>query len=132
MHIIVCLDDRNGISFNGRRLSSDRAICQRIIDTAVGNIWMDNRSANLFAGYPVQVDEDFLNKAERSDTCFVESLVFLSYLSRVSSLTIYRWNRLYPSDVKLPHELFTNWRCIFKQDFPGNSHELITEERYIR
>ena len=132
MRVILCLDDRNGLSFNGRRLSSDRAIYQHIVDTAEGSIWMDDSSAKLFDGYLVQIHEDFLREAGENDTCFVESSAFLSHCSRITALSIYRWNRHYPSDDKLPDEFLSNWRCVFKQDFPGNSHEMITEERYER
>lgn len=131
MHVIICLDDRNGLSFNGRRLSSDRTVYRRIADTVEGSLWMNSRSAKLFAGYSVCVDEDFLKNAEQKDSCFVESLEFILQLSHVDSLTIYRWNRHYPSDTKLPEDFLTNWRCVSKSDFTGNSHNVITEERYV-
>ena len=131
MHVKICLDDHGGLSFNGRRLSSDRTVCQRILDTAEGKLWMDSKSAKLFEGNSVCADENFLNKAGQDDSCFVESLEFILQLSRVVSITIYRWNRHYPSDTKLPEDLLSNWRCVSRLDFSGNSHDVITEERYV-
>ena len=74
MHVIICLDARNGVSFNKRRLSSDRVVTQRIIQDADGNVWMNHSSAKLFQEYSVCIDDNFLNLAKEGDTCFVESL----------------------------------------------------------
>ena len=48
MHMVICLDDRNGMLFNGRRLSSDKAVCSRIREKAQGRLWMNAYSAKLF------------------------------------------------------------------------------------
>lgn len=131
MHIIICLDDRNGVSFNKRRLSSDCAVSQRIMHNTEGTIWMCKNSAKLFPEYPICAEDDFLNRANDSDTCFVENLDFLRHLSRVHMITVYRWNRHYPSDVRLPADILANCKLLDVNEFPGNSHEKITEERYI-
>lgn len=132
MHIIICLDDRNGLSFNKRRVSSDRAVCQRILQNTKGQLWMNNASAKLFPDYPVCADDDFLSYADDTDSCFVEDLACLQYLSQIRSITVYRWNRHYPSDVQFPADLLDQWTLTSAYEFPGNSHEMITEERYIR
>lgn len=132
MHFILCLDDRNGMLFNNRRLSSDAVVCQRVFEQHAGSLWMDRCSAKLFADMEVCADEAFLQKAAAGDTCFVESLDFIGHLPQASSITVYRWNRHYPSDVKLPAQLLADWKLCKKTDFPGNSHETITEEVYTR
>lgn len=131
MNIIMCLDDRNGLTFNGRRLSTDRLVYQQITKTAAGNLWMNQKSAELFNNFSVCTDVDFLNRAEFSDSCFVEDLAFIEHMDKVRLITIYRWNRRYPSDVRLPENLLTGWKCISTFDFAGNSHETITEEKYV-
>ncbi len=132
MHIFLCLDDRNGISFNGRRLSSDCVVCQQITETAQGKLWMNSSSAKLFAGYSVCVDEDFLAKAGMADSCFMESTEFMDTMSKVTYITVYRWNRHYPSDVKLSDSVLNGWKLVLRREFSGNSHDVITEERYER
>ena len=132
MHLIMCLDDRNGMLFNRRRLSSDKAVCQRITANTQGKLWMNSYSAKLFADYEICVDEAFLHNAAAGDTCFVESPDFEKFTETIESITIYRWNRTYPSDRKLPAKLLEGWRMIASVDFPGNSHETITEEKYIK
>lgn len=44
-------------------------------------------------------------------------------------LVLYRWNRSYPGDVTFPWPL-TGWKLVETADFPGTSHEKITEEVY--
>lgn len=130
MHIVICLDDRNGILFNKRRLSSDRTVSARILETAAGRLWMSPDSAKLFPDAQLCTAENFLDQAGAGDTCFAESLDFLNCMDKAESVTVYRWNRAYPSDTKLPTEILARWTLIRSTDFPGNSHENITEERY--
>lgn len=132
MQVVICLDERNGVQFNRRRLSSDAALCSRVAAQCTGRLMMNRYSAKLFTGFDICVDDGFLNNALTDDTCFVEDMAFLPYLHQVDTITVYRWNRHYPSDVKFPQQLLAEWKLTQKTDFPGNSHETITEERYIR
>lgn len=132
MHVVICLDERDGISFNNRRLSSDKAVYQRIFAQHSGKLWMNSYSAKLFAEMDVCVNDAFLNHAAAEDTCFVESLDFVDFLPHTVSITVYRWNRHYPSDVKFPQSLLKSWTLKEQKDFAGNSHEIITEERYVK
>ena len=45
---------------------------------------------------------------------------------------LYKWNRKYPSDVKFPKDMLNDFKLEGSTDFEGNSHEKITEERYVR
>ena len=132
MHIVICLDDRNGMMFNKRRLSSDQTVCQRIVQQAAGVLWMSSYSAKLFEQYLIRVDDDFLNKAAAGDTCFVETPDFTEFNDVIQTITVYRWNRSYPADKKLASDYFSQWQLTETIDFPGNSHENITEEKYTK
>ena len=132
MQIVLCLDDRNGIQFNKRRLSSDASLYNRVLENRIGKLWIAPYSAKLFSGKEICIDEKFLEKAEAADTCFVENLDFMNHIEKVTEIKIYRWNRIYPSDIKLPEQALCGWSLIEKTDFPGNSHEMITEEKYVR
>ena len=52
--------------------------------------------------------------------------------NKVQRLIVYRWNRLYPSDVQFPLE-YLSGKCKLESsfDFAGNSHERITREVYV-
>ena len=135
MKLILCVDDRGGMLFGGRRLSRDRAVCQHILNMAGGAaLWMNAYSQKLFSefegnlcvysGDPDQVAADaFL---------FAEDLDIEDLLCKADALILYRWNRVYPSDVVLPLPLSeAKWKLVTAEDFPGNSHEKITCEVYI-
>lgn len=134
MTLIVCLDDRNGLLFLGRRLSADRRVRENILELSRGAVlWMNVYSAEQFEDLPenVRVCETFLSQAGEEDLCFAENSDLTQVLSRVEKLIVYRWNRHYPSDRKFPWELMpATMSCTEKLDFEGFSHERITREVY--
>lgn len=135
MKIIVCLDDKNGMLFAGRRQSKDSLLRQRVLElTRVSRLWMNSYTAGQFteAAENLCCDEAFLEKAAPGEYCFVENTDISPYADQIESVIIYRWNRAYPGDVKFPMELFADvWRMESHLEFPGSSHESITEETYI-
>lgn len=135
MNIIICLDDKNGMLFANRRQSRDSALCERIIELSKGcMLYMNEYSAKLFSDYSAQicVDNDFLSKATKNDYCFVENTDIMPFIDKINCVIIYRWNRVYPSDVRLDTQaLLPNKAPQSVVDFTGNSHDKITEEIYI-
>ena len=131
MHVILCIDDENGMMFFGRRQSQDRALRQRIMTLTKGKtLWMNGYSAKLFLsdGYEdIRVSEDFLSQAGKDDYCYVENIDITPYASSIDTLVLYHWNRLYPSDMKLTMPL-TGWTVVSEKEFVGTAHEKITEE----
>ena len=134
MKIIVCLDDNDGMLFNYRRQSMDIVLRQRVCQITNGHtLWMNTYSAGQFSDFSeeIAVDEDFLEKALEDDYCFIEDADISSYVSKVNTVIIYRWNRNYPQDTRFPISLFSNkWRLSNTYDFIGHSHNRITEEVY--
>ena len=134
MTLILCLDDKNGMAFNGRRQSTDKVLRTRILQQAQGkNLWMSPYSARRFEPLPlgVLVDADFMNKAASDDACFVETQDPSYDLHRFYKLIVYRWNRAYPADVYFPFEKHVDrLRLISSFNMEGNSHQRITEEVY--
>ncbi len=134
MKIAVCLDDRDGYCFAGRRLSMDIRQREDLLALAEpGPLWMSTYSAAMFDSLPdfVRLDDDFLHKAEKDDWCFVEREDIAAVARKVTQLAVYRWNRRYPFDRKFPLELFSHsLQPTFTREFPGKSHESITLEVY--
>ena len=133
MNIIVCVDDKGGLSFNHRRQSRDRVLNEKLLVLSTGSkLWMAPSSEKLFAGAPqVCVAEDFLTKAGAEDFCFVEQGALTPYLEKIHRLYLVRWNRVYPADCWLDLDL-TAWQLESSEEFPGSSHEKITLEVYKR
>ena len=137
MNIIAVIDDGGGLMFNRRRQSQDRILRERILRLSDGaRLWMNAYTRKQFDDIDperVSVDEDFLQKAADGDYCFVENSPVLPVLDRVERLILFRWNRAYPSDLKLDLDPSApGWILLETDEFPGYSHEKITEEVYVR
>jgi len=116
MIIMVCLDDNHGMRFHNRRQSRDRYLCKRILELAQQSVlWMNESSEKLFkdSQREIRTDPQFLVRAGVGDFCFVEDQDITPFLPRVEKIIVFRWNRIYPSDLKFPmHILQKNWRLL--------------------
>ena len=134
MVLVICVDDDNGLMFNNRRVSSDRAVISDIVNFCNSRIIsVSPYSAMLFKGFEscIAVSGDFLDL--QAEICFAEYGDFLRVKDSVDTLVLYKWNRRYPSDLKFPLELFTSsMKLQSSQNFSGNSHPCITREVYVR
>ena len=73
--------------------------------------------------------EDFLERAESGEFCFVENTEISGAAEKIEEFVVFRWNRKYPGDAgpdMLPWE--SGFFCAGCEEFPGNSHEKITME----
>lgn len=137
MNVIVAIDDKCGMMFNKRRQSKDSELRIDLLEEAgMSKLWMNAYSYEQFieeVGTNVCVDEDFVEKAESGDYCFVENLSLQEYENRIEKLIVYKWNRVYPSDLKFDINLSSgNWQMVSKEEFVGSSHEKITKEVWKR
>ena len=136
MTVIACIDGNTGMMFNNRRQTRDKAVVERIIELS-GNspLWMSYYSKTLFADYHlsnINTSEVFISCAEKNDFCFIEnSMYFKGYEKKIDKLILFSWNTVYPADDYLNIDL-SEWLCVEKTDFEGNSHECITERVYVR
>lgn len=133
MNIIVCLDDKNGMLFAGRRQSMDRVLRREALSLAAPQpLWMNSYSAGQFGEEgEVCVAEDFLTGAPEDAWCFVENTDLTPYLKQIRQVAVYRWNRHYPSTAWFPMAYFApKWTQISSREFAGSSHDVITEEVY--
>lgn len=136
VEIIVCLDDENGMAFNHRRQSSDRALINDVCMLAEGRqLWMNAYSAPLFAEAACVADchvsAQFLAEAPAHALCFVEDQPLAPHAAHITRFVVYHWNRRYPADVRFDLSL-DEWQLVEIKDFRGHSHERITREVYVR
>lgn len=105
MTLIICLDKRNGMRFNNRRQSFDRCVTERIVRLS----------------------------SDSSNVCFFETGDISAYLEIAEKVVIFRWDKVYPADVKFPMDQFSKAFTLISTDtFHGYSHDLITQEVYVR
>lgn len=132
MNLVMCLDDKDGILFNNRRQSRDQAVCERVLELAKDSVlWGNWYSAKLFPADKVKASENFLDLAEAGEYCFVENLDFLAYSDKIEKVIVYRWNKVYPLDVKVDKCFWDGKKLVQSETFSGNSHEKITQEIYL-
>lgn len=133
MKLIICLDDKYGIAFFGKRQSMDRAVCRDILALSKGHkLWMKEYSAKLFSGVDAMlcIDECCLLKAGKNDYCFVETDDVNDIAHDAEQIIVYKWNRAYPSDLRFSAELLETREKVASVDFSGSSHDKITREVY--
>ncbi len=134
MVLIVCVDEGMGMAFNNRRQSKDSVLRKRLMAVACGKRFMMNEySVRQFTENTelITVDEDFLVNAQNGDYCFAETELLAPYEQKTEKIILYKWNRAYPSDMKLDICL-DSWTLVSSFEFKGSSHEKITEEVYVR
>lgn len=120
MKIIVCTADNNGILFNNRRVSKDKAVLEDIVKNTPELILSDY-SRKMFEGYNVTESDNgylFLESDDLDMNCIDEVIA-------------YKWNRDYPADTffVIDTEKFV---LVESSEFAGNSHERITKEKWKR
>lgn len=133
MTVFVCLDDNNGMMFNGRRQSRDKAVVERVCEiSGSSRLYANLYSSPLFDGADNLItDDDPMGVSQNGDYCFIENLSLKDYLHKIEKIIIYRWNRKYPSDFKFDVDV-SSWKYESRFEFKGNSHDLITEEVYTK
>lgn len=134
MKLIVVVSDDMGMMFNNRRQSKDKVLRKHILSlTKDSRLLMNEYTRKQFEEEEekanIVVDNDCLEIAMDDDYVFVENMDMLPYINKIDEIIMYYWNRAYPSDVKFPLSL-DNWSLISYDEFPGNSHELISEKKF--
>ena len=129
--VYVCLDDRDGMLYNGRRQSRDSRVFEDIRRELQGALLIDPFSESLArrAEIPYALWEGALPEGGQF---FLEARPGAE-AAAAHRLVIYRWGRHYPADVYFglnPEE--AGLRLEEVTAFPGSSHEEIRKEVYVR
>lgn len=137
MNIIICLDDNNGMMFNKRRQSQDRILRADLKEFIKDkDLYMNNYSYKLYKDIDngnIKVSENFLEQCTENDFCLVEDKLLNNYINKINNIIIYKWNRIYPSDLYFDINLISNsWELLETKEFEGSSHEKITRIIYRR
>ncbi len=128
MKVIMCIDDNYGLSFNKRRVSKDINIIKDIESMNI-DLYMNEYSYKMFKNY------EYKNNIIVSDVLegnyFNEFNTLEGLEDSIDKLIIYKFNRRYPSDIKLKIDLS---KYVLEDicELVGNSHEKITREVYVR
>ena len=135
MTLILTLDINDGMLFNSRRQTRDRAVYERILLKFTGrSIRMNEYSAPLFkdsVGLSISVGD--FESIEADDVLFIENTPPERFAQKADKIIIYRWDKVYPSDLKADTTtLLRNFTNAENTEFKGFSHDKITEEIWYR
>lgn len=134
MRIALCIEQSGGMSFNGRRVSQDRILRNKLFSLLDVNerLYMNAYSSKQFeSNEALCCREDFLEKAGSGDICFVETVP--PPLEKAEELFIFQWNRAYPADIFFTFDPNTaGFELITTEEFEGSSHKNITLNVYRR
>ncbi len=135
MHVILCLDDKDGMLFNHRRQSQDRILRRYILSLCGARaLWLNGYSAGQFVENErarLRVDDHFLALAGEGDYCFVEDQQIEPFLDKIENIILFCWNRVYPADRYFDRSLLDHgWTLRETDEFVGSSHAKITKEVY--
>ena len=134
MILVICIDENGGMLFNNRRQSQDKVLRERLLSLVKDNkLMMNSFSKNQFTENManIVVIDDFLERANPGDFCFVENKDITPYLKYAEQIIVYKWNRVYPFDMRFDISILEDdWQLCSKIDFVGSSHDKITEEVY--
>ena len=136
MKIIVCLDDYGGMLFNFRRQSRDRVLINDLIsDLGEKKLYISEFSEILFEPHKgkYEIVDDFSKVCDEDCVCFIENVDVKSYLDKISAVTVYYWNRVYPRDLVFDIDLEKEgFSLMSSYEFEGYSHENIRKEVFER
>ena len=134
MKLIVCVDERGGMLFNRRRVSSDRVVTEKIKELCSGQkLFVTPYTYKLFAGEDNVICSETPFQEAADNWCFAEDRDVSRFLPYAEQIVIFYWNRTYPADLYFPVEEVRNgWELTCSEEFPGHSHQRITMEVYNR
>ena len=135
MNAVICVDQCNGMMFNGRRQSRDLKQREDLCRLLEGkDLYLSPYSSDLFAGLSgprITVSPRYLEICTEDGWCYIEDGDINRYFKQVEKLIIYQWNRRYPADVFFTESLDT-FRMKEQKEFPGSSHDRITRRMLER
>ena len=127
MIAICCVDEGNGMSFEGRRCSQDRKM-RDDLRSLFPCLSMDAYAYSMFmkddVNYPYEICED-LSKCQYP--CLIETIEPSHFASQLEQIVLYQWHRKYPSTIQMDINLHDeSWECVNMHCFEGSSHDKIT------
>lgn len=127
MTAIIALDDKDGYTLFGKRLSRDRRMIDDIV-TSFPKVYTLPGSAELFAGRNVTIAGNAADGIPDDAAIFLENT---PVPAAADTLIVYRWGKHYPSNVRYTPAK-DRWYIRKTEDFEGYSHPKMKKETYSR
>lgn len=129
MRVIVCVDDSLGMLFAGKRQSRDSRVLDDIKNHFEPIVILPFSEKLLSSSGVKYTVKNSINDVCDTETVFIESIDPASLEGKIDELILYKWNRRYPSDMRLTLDL-KKFKKSSICEFTGTSHDKITREVY--
>lgn len=125
--VCICLDDRGGMTFLGKRQSRDRILLDEMF-SSFGEVYVTDFSVPILTEHVGEytVVKDLFADSPEGAVLFNENLGLKDHLEDIETIVLYKWHRKYPYDQQIDIS-FDEWRTTKKTEFVGSSHEKITK-----
>lgn len=113
MKLIAIVDDNYGMMFNNRRQSKDSVLIDRIAELSKDSkLWVSMYTRSLFPHNTNIVLSQNFGQADKEDYCFVEDDKVSDIKEHIDIIYLYRWNRVYPSDINISKRSCLTTSCL--------------------
>ncbi|MBP0972553.1 MAG: hypothetical protein J5851_01450 [Oscillospiraceae bacterium] len=133
MVLITCVDQKNGLGFNGRRQTSDSAvyadICKYAEDHFCGIDMASDTMLALENYLKLTGQEEHPLFTEPKEARFAELDDCKGLDDIYEMLILYRWDKTYPADIRLEIGM-QNYALVEQHEMVGSSHKKIVREVY--
>lgn len=132
MKLVLCVDDRLGMMFNGRRQTQDSILRDYLVKMALpAGLWMSPYTEKQFKNskYPITVSND-LTATPDGCYCLIEDGEIPT--NNIEEVLLVKWNRTYPADKYFNSEMLGELELCHNEEIKGSSHDKITLEFYRR
>lgn len=137
MNIIVCADNRMGISFNGKRPTRDHIILTEILTKYGHDIWIFPNSEKYVRSevekYDIPVELHVINDEAEIDDLPTDATIFIEtgtneffdmLLDKVDNIILYQWNTTYMYTEQFPDiHADTRFSMVHQETIQGSSHD---------
>ena len=136
MKVFACIANNNGIAFNGRALSRDAVVCEKILQVVKNHPFVvigNQPGSSLKEEQLIEtVNANCEKYADEEVYCFISGLDIGPVIDKTDTLYLIHWNRDYPADTFFNQEWLNDYSLKNTTKFKGNSHKEITMEEWIR
>lgn len=133
MILICCVDEHNGMAFEGRRTSQDRFM-RDDIRSLFSKLSMSAYTYQLYVKDDVNYDYEVCESPCDAHYPYVlETQEPSRYIDQIEMIVLYQWHRQYPYTLQMDINLHDEqWECMNHYCFVGSSHDKITRAIFQR
>lgn len=146
MNIIVCADNRMGISFNGKRTTRDHIIMTEILTAYGHDIWIFPNSEKYVRSeieqHDIDVNLHIINDVSELDSLPTDATIFIetgtneffdTLLDKVDNIILYQWNTTYMYTEQFPDiHADKRFSVVHQETIEGSSHDEVIKQYFER